>query len=789
VKSNKVKPILDDDLTEIAKETLENQKSILEPEETVELEVFLRSYHQVEKLDVGDYTWIEKVLREEIAVWRERRGVFSNIMESLGAMEAALASSSLTEESGKRAAIEKVSDMLAWLAWEQRLQKIAKNEISCRDLILRSSTLEDVHAINLSWYLRDNKTILFLDLSNNNITDKGALSLLYHLALNSEVALFIELSGNPISAKLLHLINECFQEKRRSYRIKLIENQIELLTRRFGSDHLYLLDNLNDLAFAYLQGGTESELISAMKLTESAMKIYSKRHFDSPHLETYNLNMSILEEMLHQKQKISARTVTPAEQSKGSKELLDHQVHRKNIESMLPTLSPLDWIPPPRYKRPIRILCMDGGGMRGLCLIEMLKYLQLFLGCKNIVERFDLICGTSTGGLVALGLGVKKVSLEEIQSMYWSIGNNVFSQHLAKQMHGLMKKSSRYDTKKYESLLLESFGDIPLKQSNNPNNTNSNNNNKNTNTNSTNNNNNTPNNLKSHSRNSSSSSFFSTFAQTTQNLQSSSTNKLESSANPKVFVVCVSKNMPVVLRSYDTHYDDDELSNCLVYEAARATTAAPTFFKPSKINGTTLVDGAFGYNNPTKLAYSEAIDLWPERDLCIVSLGTGLVPDSWQEKEKRWGLFETLSSATYAVTDSEPTHYDMLTLTRSKMMINIDYFRFNPPDLGKYPLDVHGKQKLEEIESKTVEYITQQRAELQKLKDILDLEDEPTDLERKMLRSASLSTSNSARSSRNPSPTTSGRSTLRRGTVDLLKAPQASLRNLVNKLDLKFRQL
>ena len=63
----------------------------------------------------------------------------------------------------------------------------------------------------------------------------------------------------------------------------------------------------------------------------------------------------------------------------------------------------------------------------------------------------------------------------------------------------------------------------------------------------------------------------------------------------------------------------------LIWEAARATSAAPTFFEPIVIDGETFGDGGVGWNNPTEEAIAEARQVWPNRQIgCLVSLGTGL---------------------------------------------------------------------------------------------------------------------------------------------------------------------
>ena len=50
-----------------------------------------------------------------------------------------------------------------------------------------------------------------------------------------------------------------------------------------------------------------------------------------------------------------------------------------------------------------RVLCLDGGGIKGLILIEMLITIEYVTG-KKITELFDWIIGTSTGGILALAM-------------------------------------------------------------------------------------------------------------------------------------------------------------------------------------------------------------------------------------------------------------------------------------------------------------------------------------------------------------------------------------------------
>ena len=56
-----------------------------------------------------------------------------------------------------------------------------------------------------------------------------------------------------------------------------------------------------------------------------------------------------------------------------------------------------------RKRNGSRILCLDGGGIKGLNQIEILHQIEVSTG-KKIIELFDWIVGTSTGGIIALAL-------------------------------------------------------------------------------------------------------------------------------------------------------------------------------------------------------------------------------------------------------------------------------------------------------------------------------------------------------------------------------------------------
>ncbi len=81
-------------------------------------------------------------------------------------------------------------------------------------------------------------------------------------------------------------------------------------------------------------------------------------------------------------------------------------------------------------------------------------------------------------------------------------------------------------------------------------------------------------------------------------------------------------------RSYNSPWD--VLDDCPIWQACRATSAAPTFFPPMEIGNppVTYVDGGMGYNNPIRALIQETSHMWrpSERKIgCIVSIGTGVL--------------------------------------------------------------------------------------------------------------------------------------------------------------------
>jgi patatin-like phospholipase/acyl hydrolase len=119
--------------------------------------------------------------------------------------------------------------------------------------------------------------------------------------------------------------------------------------------------------------------------------------------------------------------------------------------------------------KPKRILSLDGGGIRGALTLGYLKKLESILREKEkdptllLCDYFDLIGGTSTGAIIASALAIGK-SADEIKTMYMDLGGKIFGEKRnwwnPFETHKYLK--ANYDVSALENSLKETFGDITL---------------------------------------------------------------------------------------------------------------------------------------------------------------------------------------------------------------------------------------------------------------------------------------------------------------------------------------
>lgn len=102
------------------------------------------------------------------------------------------------------------------------------------------------------------------------------------------------------------------------------------------------------------------------------------------------------------------------------------------------------------------ILSIDGGGIRGVVASEILSRLET--GVPSLIKNTDVFAGTSTGGIIALGLasGLKP---SDMTLLYFNHGNNIFKSSWFQRIKDLWGLSgSKYDTKPLKHALVSAFG-------------------------------------------------------------------------------------------------------------------------------------------------------------------------------------------------------------------------------------------------------------------------------------------------------------------------------------------
>ncbi|MEH1805772.1 patatin-like phospholipase family protein [Nostoc sp.] len=264
----------------------------------------------------------------------------------------------------------------------------------------------------------------------------------------------------------------------------------------------------------------------------------------------------------------------------------------------------------PKYK----ILSIDGGGIRGiipaLILAEIERRTQ-----KPIFSLFDLITGTSSGGILALGLTKPRLSsdvsdnlpvaeytAEDLLQLFIEYGVEIFYEPLFERLLGPLEDiflQPKYPSESKEEIFRQYFGNAPLE-----------------------------NNLKE---------VFVTSYDIEQRIPIFFTNQLEKQQ-------IESKNFQKLCGGF------------LLLDAALATTATPTYFAPHRLVNPhnsgiayTLIDGGVFANNPAHLAILEAQisskrkaqKVLNTEDILVVSLGTGSLTSVYPYKEvKNWGLLQ-----------------------------------------------------------------------------------------------------------------------------------------------------
>jgi hypothetical protein len=248
-------------------------------------------------------------------------------------------------------------------------------------------------------------------------------------------------------------------------------------------------------------------------------------------------------------------------------------------------------------RRSFSVLAIDGGGIRGVIPARVLQEIERRMG-RPVCEIFDLVAGTSTGGLIALGLTkpaapestAPAFSAEDLVALYRDHGSEIFPRSAWRRIRTLGGLSGvRYPSRPLERILEERFGDTLL-----------------------------------------------------------------SKALTELVIPTYDLSRPGSFFFKRQYTLTDDKWDVPMRIAARATSAAPTYFDPAALapfDGEAphaLVDGGVFANNPAVSAYADALDLWgADAEIHVVSIGCGQPPQTLggrgsvpvlHAEARQWGL-------------------------------------------------------------------------------------------------------------------------------------------------------
>lgn len=274
-------------------------------------------------------------------------------------------------------------------------------------------------------------------------------------------------------------------------------------------------------------------------------------------------------------------------------------------------------------QKPFNVLSFDGGGVRGIieaCLLERIQ-----ARCPNFLRDADLLAGTSTGGIIALGLAAGK-SPTDLREMYQVASKQIFSETLLGRFKDFWKLlSADYKADNLRAMLQSQFGDLLLGD------------------------------------------LEKSVAITTFDLD----NEAEGPARTwkaKIFHNCKGLDADLDVR---------------VVDLALRTSAAPTYFPTS--DG--YIDGGVFANNPGMVGLAQALD--PRnlnkdlKNINLLSLGTGRVRRYLEGANLNWGLSKWSKHLLDLLMDGSIDVVDF----ECRQILRDKYYRLNPQLACDYPLD------------------------------------------------------------------------------------------------------
>ena len=149
----------------------------------------------------------------------------------------------------------------------------------------------------------------------------------------------------------------------------------------------------------------------------------------------------------------------------------------------------------------------------------------------------------------------------------------------------------------------------------------------------------------------------------------------------------IEERKPLLLTSYGN-------GNILAIDAGHASSAAPIYYPTARVGNRYLIDGGIVANNPVLHGYAEVKKLYPDSNVKILSVGTGLNKRPLKGKaSQKWGLIGWLMHDLFGLMLESSLDHEIAT-----EIIGKDYIRVNSP-LGKVNrrLDDNNKRNLDNI--------------------------------------------------------------------------------------------
>ncbi|KAJ4411975.1 hypothetical protein N0V91_001114 [Didymella pomorum] len=387
---------------------------------------------------------------------------------------------------------------------------------------------------------------------------------------------------------------------------------------------------------------------------------------------------------------------------------------------------------------PLRILSLDGGGVRGYSMLIILQELmhRTFVETEGRApkrheipkpcEHFDLIAGTGTGGLIAIMLGRLRMDVETCKDVYVRMTRKVFETD--KTFAGIPYRSTLFKASKLEEAIMECVREHTIYDDEG------------------NDNHDGASSADLHApmtpgsamqqgrvnRSASNASRYSQIGMQPVNMRIAAMkwgnphaalydNREE---RTKTAVTAVYKGTKkagtgqVWLRSYDSRKEPAVAPSATIWQAGRATAATALAFKPIQIGQAVFLDEGTGKYNPAPMVLDEAVcNEWPGREIGVfISIGTGKRPDGTNSQEHLWwegfvsggiGDFaEARRKLIAKIEGCEKTHKEMKDHLAKRQVNPEHYYRLNV-NVGVGEFGMNEWNALSEISTNTRMYLAE----------------------------------------------------------------------------------